>query len=159
MGPEEMKEKALELFSKRFHCSQAVLSAGMEKLGCIEESVVKAMGLFGGGISGTGSVCGALIGAVAVVSCMYSRGNLEEKEDPRMWRMGKRLSRRFEELTAPYGGIDCRDIAQVDWRDREAARKFYTDPESRRKICFELVGEMAKVVGELIEEETARVKP
>lgn len=156
MGPEEMKEKALELFSRKFHCSQAVLSAGMEKLGCIEESVVKAMGLFGGGISGTGRVCGALIGAVAVVSCMYSRGNINEKEDPRMWKLGRRLSQKFEELTASYGGIDCRDIARVDWGDREAARRFYTEPESRRRICIELVGEMAKAVGELIEEETAK---
>ena len=156
MGPEEMKEKAVDLFSKRFHCSQAVLTAGMEKLGCVDESVVKAMGLFGGGISSTGRVCGALIGAVAVVSCMYSRGNLNEKENPRMWRLGQKLTRKFEELTASYGGVDCRDIARVDWGDKEAAKQFHTDPESRRKICLELVGEMAKVVGELIEEETAK---
>lgn len=129
---------------------------GQEKLGEINESVVKALGAFGGGIAATGGTCGILIGGVALASSMYSRGNIEEKENPRMWSLSARFAKRFEEIVAPYGGINCRDIAGVDWHDKEAARKYYSDPESRRNICMELVGEAAYILGELLEEEARK---
>jgi C_GCAxxG_C_C family probable redox protein len=158
MKPEEMKEKARDLFLKRFHCSQAVLAVGQEKLGIVDESVIKAMGLFGGGVSGYGRTCGALLGAMAVISCMYSRGNLKEKENPVMWKLGAKINKKFEDLTEPYGGVDCRSIARVNWKDPVAAKEFYSNPESRRKICIELVGDITAALGELIEEETAKQK-
>ncbi|MBU1902620.1 MAG: C-GCAxxG-C-C family protein, partial [Proteobacteria bacterium] len=77
----------------------------------VNEEVIKAMGAFGGGIASTGRVCGALVGGVALVSSIYSRGNLNEKEDPKMWRLGYKLTKIFETLTQPYGGINCREIA------------------------------------------------
>jgi C_GCAxxG_C_C family probable redox protein len=60
-----------------------VLAVGQEKMNLINEAIIKSMGAFGGGIASTGRVCGALIGGVALISSIYSRGNLEEKEDPR----------------------------------------------------------------------------
>jgi C_GCAxxG_C_C family probable redox protein len=156
MSPEEMKEKACDLFLKRFHCSQAVLAAGLEKLGAVDEAVVKAMGLFGGGVSGSGRVCGALLGAIATISCMYSRGNLEEKENPVMWKLGGKLTKRFEEITKEYGGTNCRNIARVNWKDPQAAKEFYGNPDSRRKICLQVLGDITQALGELIEEETSK---
>lgn len=158
MNPEEMKQKAIDLFMKRFHCSQAVMAVGQEKLGDINEAVTKAMGLFGGGLAGTGNVCGALLGGVAVISCMYSRGNLNEKENPRMWRLGQKLAQKFEGLTQAHGGIDCKDISKVDWKNADSAKEFYANPESRRKICMQLVGDVAQILGEMIEEETSGKK-
>jgi hypothetical protein len=47
----------------------------------------------------------------------------------------------------------CRDIAGVDWKDKEAVKDYYANPESRRKICTRLVGEAAAILGELLDEE------
>ena len=44
------------------------------------EAAIRAVGLFGGGIGHTGNTCGALLGAFAALSMVYSRGNLEEKK-------------------------------------------------------------------------------
>jgi C_GCAxxG_C_C family probable redox protein len=159
MSPEEMRQKAMDLFQKRFHCSQAVLAVGQEKLDMVNEDVVKAMGSFGGGIASSGRVCGALIGGVALISSMYSRGNLSEKEDPRMWLLSRKLTKIFEEITEPYGGVNCRDIAQVDWHDHKAVKDFYTNPESRRKACIQIVGDVAYALGELLEQDAATQKP
>ena len=63
MTLEEMGEKAVRLMIKRFHCSQAVLAAGQEKLGRPDDEVIRAMGAFGGGLGGNGEVCGAVAGA------------------------------------------------------------------------------------------------
>ena len=129
---------------------------GQEKLGAVDEAVIKAMGLFGGGVSSSGRTCGALLGAIAVISCMYSRGNLTEKENPVMWKLGSKLVKKFEELTEQHGGVNCQDIARVDWRDPQAVKEFRADPESRRKFCAQLVGDISQVLGEIIEEETSK---
>jgi len=124
----------------------------------VDEAVVKAVGAFGGGIASSGSVCGILLGGVALVSSIYSRGNLDEKENPRLWALSSKFLKKFEELTEPYGGMDCRDIARIDWKNRDAVKEYYANPESNRKICIELVGEAAYILGELIEQEEARSK-
>lgn len=148
-----MRQKALDLFAKGFHWSQVVLAVGQEKLNSINEAAIKSMGAFGGGIASTGRACGALIGGVALISSIYSRGNLEEKEDPRMWRLSYKFAKKFEEITQPYGGINCQDIARVDWSDKEAAREFSTNPDSRRKLCVKLVGDTAYILGKILDED------
>lgn len=127
---------------------------GQEKMNIVSEDVVKAMGSFGGGIASTSRVCGALIGGVALISSLYSRGNLQDKEDPRMWKLSSKLNRRFEELTKEFGSVNCSDIAQMNWRDQAAVKNFYADPESRRTHCIRIVGQTAYALGEILEEDS-----
>ncbi|KPK27398.1 MAG: hypothetical protein AMJ61_05835 [Desulfobacterales bacterium SG8_35_2] len=124
----------------------------------VDEATVKAVGAYGGGIASSGNVCGILLGGVAMISSMYSRGNLDEKENSRLWALSNKFLKKFEELAEPYGGMDCRDIAGVDWKNREEVREYYGNPDSRRKICIRLVGEAACILGELLEQEEARSK-
>ena len=156
MRPEEMREKAIDLFKQRLHCSQVLATVGLEKLGIDDPSVIRAMGAFGGGIGGTGNICGVLVGAASVIGTLYSRSSLEEKENPRMWSATKAVMKKFEELTAPHGGINCCQIARVDWMDRDQVKDFYANPESRRQCCIDLVGDTAKALGELLEQEAER---
>ena len=108
MTLEEMGEKAARLMIKRFHCSQAVLAVGQEKLGRPDDEVIRAMGAFGGGLGGNGEVCGAVAGALAVVGLKFSRGREEEKEDPKMWDYAHELLKRFrEEIVKKHGNITC----------------------------------------------------
>ena len=131
---------------------------GQEKINRIDESAVKAVGAFGGGIASSGNVCGILLGGVALISSIYSRGNLDEKENPRIWALSSKFLRKFEELTESYGGMNCSDITGVDWKNREAVKEYYSNPESSRKICIRLVGEAAAILGELLDQEEARQK-
>jgi C_GCAxxG_C_C family probable redox protein len=153
MQPDEMRDKAIDLFTKRMHCSQVLAMIGLEKLGVNDPSVIKALGAFGGGIGGTGNICGALVGAVSVIGSLYSRSSLDEKENPRMWAATKAVMKQFEELTAAHGGINCCQIARVDWMDRDQVKDFYGNPESRRQHCITVVGETARALGELLEQE------
>jgi len=156
MKPEEMREKAIDLFKQRLHCSQVLAMVGLEKLGVEDPSVIKALGAFGGGIGGTGNICGALVGAASVIGCLYSRSSLEEKENPRMWSATKAVMKNFETLAAPHGGINCAQIARVDWMDRDQVKDFYGNPDSRRQHCINIVGDTAKALGELLEQEAER---
>lgn len=82
------------------------------------EAVVKAVGLYGGGVAASGYTCGAVFGAAA-----------------------------------PHGGIRCRDIARVDWRDPAAVKEYYSNPDSRFGVCAQLVGDIAAALGEIIDKE------
>jgi C_GCAxxG_C_C family probable redox protein len=129
---------------------------GQEKINRIDESAVKAGGAFGVGIASSGNVCGILLGGVALISSIYSKGNLDEKENPRIWALSSKFLRKFEELTESYGGMNCSAITGVDWKNREAVKEYYSNPESSRKICIRLVGEAAAILGELLDQEEAR---
>jgi C_GCAxxG_C_C family probable redox protein len=129
---------------------------GQEKIGEIDETAVKAMGAFGGGIASSGNVCGILIGGIATISSIYSRGNLDEKENPRLWSASSKFLKKFEELTSELGGINCCDIAKVDWKNKLEAKNYYVNPLSSRKVCIKLIGDTAYELGKLIEKEAAR---
>jgi len=107
------------------------------------------MGAFGGGLGGNGEVCGALAGALAVMGLKFSRAREEEKEDPQMWSYAQEILQRFREITKKNGGITCREIAGVDWKNREQAKAFY---KSEKVVeCGRVVGDTAQMVGELLE--------
>lgn len=127
---------------------------GQEKLARKDEEVIRAMGAFGGGLGGNGEVCGAAVGALAVLGLRFSRAKEDEKEDPRMWAYAHELLKRFhEEIVKNHGGILCREIAGVDWKDREQVRSFYKGEKAVE--CGRVVGDTAKLIGELLERSQA----
>ena len=108
------------------------------------------MGAFGGGLGGNGEACGAVAGALAALGMRFSRGREEEKEDPRIWAYAEELLRRFrEEISPNRGHILCREIAGVDWKDREQVKQFYRGEKAL--VCGRLVGDTARLIGELLE--------
>jgi len=88
-----------------------------------------------------------------MISSLYSRARLSEKEDPRMWSLAKEFMAEFETLCKPCGGIRCSAIARVDWTDRKAVKRYYNNPDGTRATCIRLVGEAAFVLGRLLERE------
>jgi len=108
------------------------------------------MGAFGGGLGGNGDVCGALVGALGTLGLRFSRGREDEKEDPRMWGYLQEMVARFRgEIAEKHGSMQCRDIARVDWKDRDQARAFYKGEKVLE--CSRIVGETARTLGELLE--------
>jgi C_GCAxxG_C_C family probable redox protein len=111
------------------------------------------MGAFGGGLGLNGEVCGALVGALAVMGLKFSRDREEDKEDPKMWGYTREILKRFrEEIVKNHSGIRCWDIAKVDWTDRVQAATFRSGEKFVE--CSRVVGDTAKLIGELIERQT-----
>ncbi len=118
--------------------------------------VVRAMEAFGGGLGCNGEVCGALVGALAVMGLRFGRGGEgeEEKKDPRIWRYTFELVKRFREaIVRSHGGIRCREITGIDWMNREQVLSFYK-PDEKGLECTRIVGDTAKLIGELLERQT-----
>ena len=107
------------------------------------------MGAFGGGLGGNGEVCGALVGALGVLGLRFSRARETEKEDPRVWSYAQEMVARFRnEIVKNHGGIQCREIARVDWKDREQTRAFYRGEKIRE--CGRIVGDTVQLLDELL---------
>ena len=105
---------------------------------------------FGGGIGGSGSVCGAIVGGVAALSQKYGRGGMDEREDPRLSSLSAELYRRFG--TEVEESRFCRDITGVDFSKPEEAKLYGTSKEKRQR-CTALTGKTAEIVAEIISRE------
>lgn len=66
-------DHALASFRKGFTCSSAVFSAFSDEMGLDSETATKIACGFGGGISKTGNICGAVSGAIMVIGLKYGK--------------------------------------------------------------------------------------
>lgn len=118
-----------------------------------DPAAVRMLGGFGGGIGGSGSVCGAIIGGVAALSSRYGKGTLKEKEDAKLFPLCAELFHRFgaEIEVSNY----CRDITNTDFTKPEQVKKYIASPEKIAR-CIRLVGKTTELVREMLIREEAK---
>ena len=91
------KEKALDYFCRRFHCSQAVLAAFADECGITESQALKLGSCFGSGMR-KGDVCGACTGALMVLGLLYGYDDPSIQGDKlRADRVNDMMMERFAE--------------------------------------------------------------
>ncbi len=71
-------DEAEALFRGGFSCSQAVLAVFAKDFGLDRDIAMKIAQGFGGGISHTDNICGAVSGAVMVIGLRYGRTKAED---------------------------------------------------------------------------------
>jgi len=151
LTPHQMETEALDLMLQGFHCSQAILTVGLKKLNVNDsEALVRSVAALGGGIASTGGPCGPLTGGIVCIGRAFGKTAPEEKDHPLMWRACTAFYRRFEaEVSGPELTVACRDIAGVDWRDRDQVQAF----RGREGCtpCARLTGKAAAILGEILE--------
>lgn len=104
-------EKAAELFSKGFNCSQSVFAVFAEKYGLSEELALKIGCGFGGGMR-NGEICGAVSGAVMVISLRYGHSDGTDNESKTLcYQKAREFTEAFK---AKQGSIICRDLLGID---------------------------------------------
>lgn len=72
-GAGSVEKRAVELMEKYHNCAQCTLVAIQEISGLKDDGLAKASSGFAGGIGGTQSVCGALVGAALALGIKYGR--------------------------------------------------------------------------------------
>ncbi|MEZ0329352.1 MAG: C-GCAxxG-C-C family protein [Dissulfuribacterales bacterium] len=155
MNSDRISSRALGLFDEGFHCSQAVFCAVAEALSLQAgevRAVAASLSPFGGGMGSSGNVCGNLSGALAVLGVLMGKREPKLQDDKNIWRASNRMVRKFEEITKEYGGMNCRDIARIDWRSREDVKAFRTDPNSRKRECCRVMDKTVRSLVEILKE-------
>ncbi len=114
---------------------------------------IRLMGGFGGGIGGSGSVCGAISGGVAALSSKYGKGTLAEKEDSKLFPLSAELYRRF--ATEIESSNFCRDITGTDFTKPEEIKAYIASPEKIAR-CIQLVAKTTEMVRDMLIREAAK---
>lgn len=103
------REKAVENHKKGCNCAQAVACVFADKLGYSEDEIFRLTEAFGGGMGGSGGVCGAVSAMVFVAGAIKSYGmdKLPETNKKESYDFARELMERFQ---AKIGTIMCREI-------------------------------------------------
>lgn len=104
-------DMAVDLFSKGFNCSQAVLTVFAEDFG-VDEKLALMLGTQFGGGARNAEMCGAVSGALMVLGLKFGHFEADNSEQKsRAYAIAVDYTNRFKELN---GSIVCRDLLGYD---------------------------------------------
>lgn len=114
----------------------------------IDEKIIPQIAYyFAGGVGNTGSVCGAVAGAVMALGVRNGRPESME-EGLRKLGTAQEFRRRFE---AEMGSINCRELTGEDLTTEEGIGKFMNS-DTPATVCSPAVGTAYNLVVELLRE-------
>ncbi len=118
-----------------------------QHLGINDPAIPRVATAFGGGVGGTGSMCGAVIGGVMAIGLKYGRDASSER-DAHAYAATQTLCRGFKDA---MGALDCRTLTGLDLTTREGAKALYGGDIPRR-VCQPAVGTAYRLTLELLKE-------
>ena len=139
-------ERAVELFERRFMCSQAVFAAFAQRFGITEKQALQIGACFGAGMS-KAEVCGACTGALLVLGMRYGQF-VENDLDSRAAQSAK-AAEFLEEFKRRKGSYICREILGCDISTDEG-RSFARSNGLYGRYCTEMVRTAAQIVSEML---------
>ena len=124
-----------------------MLLAVCQEFGIENEIIPRIAFFFGGGIGNSGSVCGAVSGAVMALGLVKERPTKMDEMLPTLSLAGE-FRRRFE---AEMGTINCRELTGKDFSTAEGVEK-YMSSDIPMKVCFPAAGAAYRLVVDLLNE-------
>ena len=118
------------------------------RLGSENEIIPRIAFGFAGGIGQTGSVCGAVAGAVMAISLNVERG-ASMQEGFLALEVVAKFRRHFE---AEMGSIECRELTGADFTTEEGIEA-YMRSNTPKRVCFPAVGLAYRLVKQLLREQ------
>ena len=109
MNPIEQAEK---YFAQGFACSQALLAAFAPELNLPQETALKIADGFGGGIGRKGLICGAVSGAVMVLSQKF--GRTDPKDQTAKDKLNQKIQQFIKKFQSQHQSINCNDLLGLD---------------------------------------------
>ena len=141
------KQDALDTFSNRMHCSQAVLAAFSHECGITREQALKLGSCFGSGMR-KGQTCGACTGALMVLGLMYGYTDGGGADKIRADRVNDMMMERFAESC---GSCLCNEILGCDMSTAEGVR-YAMDNHLFTELCPKMVSNAVEILEGIIEE-------
>jgi C_GCAxxG_C_C family probable redox protein len=144
----QRKEKALQLFSNRCNCSQAVFAAFRRAEVLDEASALRLATMFGGGVAGSGGgMCGAAAGALMALSMRYGMGGIEELANKtKSYELGRQFMAEFEKR---MGSCRCESILGFCIGEPENLQKA-RELKLFETVCVDAVGTAADILEEML---------
>ena len=141
--------RATEHMANGLVCAESVLLATCEEFGVdVDEKVIpKIAYAFAGGIGNTGSVCGAVAGAVMSIGLIKGRGETME-EMMSVLGLAAEFRKRFE---AEMKTISCRELTGLDLTKPESLEDLMGS-DVPQTVCFPAVATAHRLIVDLLRE-------
>lgn len=142
-------ERAKELFTQGYACSQAVALAFCDLCGVSEAQIAKLALPFGGGLGRLRLTCGAVSGMAMVVGLLFAEAENSPENKKQVYAITRELAEKFK---AENGSLICADLLtganlQVTVGGEAEAR---TDAYYKKRPCGEIVYSAARIVEEYL---------
>ncbi len=128
-------ERALAMRAKGYNCAQSVACTFSDVVGKSEEEMFALSEAFGGGMGGRKSTCGAVSGAVLVVSMLTSKGTLDAGTKETSY---ERASKIVDEFLAKNKSLVCDELRG-------------NDPDKTPQLCQQYVLDTVGMLQELLQ--------
>jgi len=139
------QNRATDIMKQGHGCSESVLLAVSQEFGIESEVIPKIASCFAGGIGNSGSVCGAVTGAVMAIGLIANEGTTMEDYLNKM-SMVQDFRRRFEqEMETIY----CHELTGADLTTPEGIKAFI-ESDIPQKVCFPSVGIAFNIVMDIL---------
>lgn len=127
------QEKALAIFNDGYNCAQAVLLASDETY---DKSILKSISAgFGAGMGRAQLTCGAVTGAIMVISLRYFDDNQKSQSKDKTYAKIREFLKKFEQK---FSSTECIRLLGLDISSDEG-RKYAKDNNLFDRKCNEYV--------------------
>ena len=143
----------MENKEKHFSCCERVLMSTEEVLSLPEfQRCVKMASGFGGGVSGRGSICGAVSGAVMALDLRYGTDGTEDYEEFNEKRLIlRKIAQEFmRDFEKELGAVNCCDLLGNDPWTEDGKTRIQELRKAGKTHCTEYVDWASKRVCELL---------
>ncbi len=139
------QNKAMEIMAQGHGCSESVLLAVSQEFGIESEVIPKIASCFAGGIGNSGSVCGAVTGAVMAIGLIANAGETMDDYLKKL-SLAQEFRQRFEDEMKT---IDCHELTGSDLTTPEGINEFIKS-DIPQKVCFPAVGMAFNIVMDML---------
>jgi len=143
---EQASQRTIELFKSGYFCAESVLLSIAENQGIQSDLIPKIATGFCSGISRTGSVCGAVSGAIMGINLVAGRSSPSESIES-SYTLTQKLISLFEKQ---HGSIHCRQLIGCDLDTEEGQRYFLQNHLMER--CLQYAEDATHMAVSLIDE-------
>ena len=143
---EQAPQRSMELFKSGFFCAESVLQALAESQGIRSDLIPRIATGFCSGIARSGSMCGAVSGAIMGIGLAAGRNTPADPLEP-AYGLVQELVRAFQEQ---HGAVDCRQLIGCDLATETGQRYFIENhlmesclryAETATRLAISLIGE------------------
>ncbi len=139
------QNKAMKIMEQEHGCSESVLLAVSQEYGIESEIIPKIASCFAGGIGNSGSVCGAVTGAVMAIGLIVKDGKSMDDYLKKL-AMAQEFRQRFED---EMKAINCQELTGINLTTPEGIDEFMKS-DIPQKVCFPAVGKAFNIVMDIL---------
>ncbi|MDD6102194.1 MAG: C-GCAxxG-C-C family protein [Clostridiales bacterium] len=151
IGKSARGKKAAALFKEGYNCAQAMVIAFSDMLPFDENTVVKLVSGFGGGMGRMREVCGAFSGAVFVISYIYGYNDPSDFEGKK--ELYGRIQLVADKVKEINGSIVCKELLGLGTDKDSPVPEKRTDAYYKKRPCDKIIGVTAAVLEEFLNNE------